>query len=104
MKPWLLEVNVGPSLNQDEEIDKIVKLPLITDCINLIGMRPFKRKKKIMGVSDGPKLSETSRRRCQNSLLLNNNLCANDFLSILGAEDILVLIESEEESARRGNF
>ena len=91
-------------LNQDEEIDKLIKLPLITDCINTIGMRPFKRKKRILGVSDGPKLSEHVRRRCQNSVLLNNDLSGSEFMSILGAEDILVLIESQEESTRRGNF
>jgi len=39
--PWLLEVNVNPSLNCDSELDYNVKTNLITDIINIIGLRPF---------------------------------------------------------------
>lgn len=39
--PWLLEVNVNPSLNCDSELDYNIKTNLITDIINIIGLRPF---------------------------------------------------------------
>lgn len=82
----------------------MIKLPLLTDIVNMIGMRPFKRKRRFLGVSDGPKLHEPVKRRCQNAALQKDDLSAIEFLNILGAEDILVLLESQEESIKRGNF
>ena len=40
LKPWLMEVNMCPSLNLKTPIDKKVKLPLLTDTMNLIGFSP----------------------------------------------------------------
>jgi hypothetical protein len=105
IKPWLLEVNVGPSFNQDAEIDKIVKLPLITDVVNMIGIKPFKRRRRIMGVSDTAKMGlDFPRRRLHHSFFYKTDVTAKEFISYLGADDILVLIEAQEEAARRGNF
>ena len=30
-------------MNQDAEIDKVVKVPLVTDMVNLLGLMPHKR-------------------------------------------------------------
>ena len=46
MKPWLMEVNMCPSLNLKTSIDKQVKLPLLTDIMNLIGFYPHKSKQE----------------------------------------------------------
>ena len=46
LKPWLIEVNVGPSMNQDSVIDKMVKIPLLTDMMNLVGVQPVRRSKE----------------------------------------------------------
>ena len=35
LKPWLLEVNLSPALTVDEDIDILVKKPLLTDIISL---------------------------------------------------------------------
>jgi len=36
LKPWLLEVNMSPSLACESQVDVNVKVPLITDLFNLI--------------------------------------------------------------------
>ena len=42
-KPWLMEVNLNPSLNTDTELDLKLKSMLMTDIFNLIGIEPFLR-------------------------------------------------------------
>jgi len=37
LKPWVLEVNSGPAMGLDEEVDRAVKLPLLQDAIKLLG-------------------------------------------------------------------
>ena len=37
LKPWLLEVNVCPSLSSSSPMDKRIKTTLISDICNLIG-------------------------------------------------------------------
>jgi len=45
LKPWLLEVNVCPSLSSTSPLDKKIKTSLICDIMNLIGLRAFDKKK-----------------------------------------------------------
>jgi tubulin polyglutamylase TTLL4 len=45
LKPWLLEVNVAPSLSSSSHFDKIVKSMLLCDTMHLIGYQIFDRKK-----------------------------------------------------------
>jgi len=35
----------------------------------MLGMRPFKRKRRNLGIPDGPKFHEPVKRRCQNAAL-----------------------------------
>lgn len=39
--PWLMEVNLNPSLNCDSELDLQIKSKLLTDIFNIIGIVPF---------------------------------------------------------------
>jgi tubulin polyglutamylase TTLL5 len=48
LKPWLLEVNLSPSLSCDSPLDMTIKSNLVTDTFNLIGVRRFDRKKESM--------------------------------------------------------
>ena len=43
-KPWLLEVNVSPSLSSSSPLDKYIKTLLLSDSFYLLGMRLFDRK------------------------------------------------------------
>ncbi len=38
MEPWLLEVNLSPSLNCDSPLDQKIKSNLVADLFNLAGM------------------------------------------------------------------
>ena len=49
LKPWILEVNLSPSLAFDSPLDYHIKSNLIIDALNLVGIRRFNRKKEAMG-------------------------------------------------------
>lgn len=40
MKPWLLEVNICPSLSSGSPLDKRIKTKLVADALTLVGIRP----------------------------------------------------------------
>lgn len=44
LKPWLLEVNVLPSLSSSAELDKRIKTSLMSDIFNCIGVVPYNKK------------------------------------------------------------
>jgi len=46
LKPWLLEVNLSPSLACDSPLDMNIKSNLVTDSFNLMGVKRFDRKKE----------------------------------------------------------
>jgi hypothetical protein len=46
LKPWILEVNLSPSLGTDSPLDYHIKSTLLTDTFNLIGVRKFDRRKE----------------------------------------------------------
>lgn len=41
LKPWLIEINLNPSLNCETELDLKVKTCLLTDIFNIIGLIPY---------------------------------------------------------------
>jgi len=45
LRPWLLEVNVAPSLSSSSPYDKQVKTKLLCDTLHLVGFQIFDRKK-----------------------------------------------------------
>ena len=45
LKPWLLEVNVSPSLSSSSPFDKRVKTMLVCDTMNLVGVTPYDRRR-----------------------------------------------------------
>lgn len=48
LKPWLLEVNLSPSLSSDSPLDMKLKSSLVADMFNLIGVKKFDRRKESM--------------------------------------------------------
>ena len=46
LKPWLLEVNLSPSLATDSPLDHTIKSTLLADVFNLVGVKRFDRKKE----------------------------------------------------------
>ena len=45
LRPWLLEVNVAPSLSSSSPYDKQVKTLLLCDTLHLVGFNIFDRNK-----------------------------------------------------------
>ena len=56
LKPWLLEVNVLPSLSSSSPFDKVIKTMLICDILTLIGLRGYDKKKVHQGPEEDKKL------------------------------------------------
>lgn len=56
LKPWILEVNVLPSLSSSSPFDKTVKTILICDVLTLVGIRGYDKKKVHSGSDDENKL------------------------------------------------
>lgn len=48
LKPWLLEVNLSPSLACESPLDTTIKANLIADAFNMIGVKRFDRRKENM--------------------------------------------------------
>lgn len=46
LKPWLIEVNLSPSLATDSPLDMVIKTNLLVDTFNMIGVRRFDRRKE----------------------------------------------------------
>lgn len=46
LSPWLLEVNVCPSLSSSSPLDRKIKTTLISDILNLLGFIPYIKSKK----------------------------------------------------------
>ena len=44
LRPWLLEVNVSPSLSSSSPLDKQIKTSLLSDTLYLVGFRLIDRK------------------------------------------------------------
>ena len=103
LKPWLMEVNVCPSLNSSSYLDKKIKTSLICDIMHIIGIQPFSKKKyeedskkRLLGMEGRKHVAKN----INDMLDLNEQNCVEK----LSAEDWNVLFETDEENHRRGDF
>lgn len=46
LKPWLLEVNLSPSLACESPLDTTIKANLLADTFNMVGVKKFDRRKE----------------------------------------------------------
>jgi tubulin polyglutamylase TTLL4 len=118
LKPWLLEVNISPSLSSSSPLDKKIKTVLICDTLNLVGVFPYDRKqyeketetylkKRLLGLDRQQKSDFES---------IMNELVPESYLGKLvkqltrsdgdnlTEEDLAILLDFEEEQFRLGNF
>lgn len=94
-------------MNQDSEVDRLVKVPMLTDMTNLLCLKPYKR------LSQKAKLTRTGQRFLEEMGKQKNKLTTvkemhaltmQNFKQILKAEDYLTLFDFADEYSRRGNF
>jgi tubulin polyglutamylase TTLL4 len=107
LRPWLIEVNVSPSLSSSSPMDKEIKAALLSDVFNTIGVIPYDQRKY---------QKEEESRKVQSFLGLNkkgfaahrgksiNELLVAERPNDLSDDDIEIILESEEEFYRRGHF
>lgn len=105
LKPWLLEVNLCPSLATESPLDLYIKSHLISDTFNLVGMRLFDRRQE-----SSHKIR--SRLRAKQNLYANKKNVVIRSLSPSVKKEALfyadkfkdVLKECLEEYSRRGRY
>ena len=98
LKPWIMEVNVCPSLSSSSPMDRKIKHILLTDTLNIIGMEHMTKKDKDnLNEKKKDRLFAMRQDRRFFSKNINNleNLNYENCVNILSPEDWLVLFESE---------
>jgi len=111
-KPWLLEVNISPSLSSSSPLDKKIKTILICDTLNLIGVFPYDRKqydketeqtlkKRLLGLDRQQSKEEQSilAELPPDTYLgkLVRQLSKGDGDGVITEDDLSVLLDFEEE-------
>ena len=126
LKPWLLEVNLSPSLACDSPIDLKIKHALIVDTMNLISIKKFDRRRDNLNKmkqraknivraksyqsrqttgSGGKGAEKTATPNGQvNEAAINSNKNAFDKLQSLQLKYKDALRETLQENFRRGGF
>lgn len=124
LKPWVLEVNISPSLHSNSPLDISIKGQMIRDLLNLAGF-VLPNAEDIISSSSSSSSSTTSlpispRDKCQmapehfaaqkmkKAYYLAQKTPDQDFyasvLDVLTPDDVRVLVEMEDEFSRRGQF
>ncbi|NXT52344.1 TTLL4 polyglutamylase, partial [Pluvianellus socialis] len=124
LKPWILEVNISPSLHSNSPLDVSIKGQMIRDLLNLAGFilpstdsmasRPQTRSDSTCSL--GSTLKEKPKPASEHSIAekmkkayyLTQKIPDQDFyssvLDILTPDDVRILVETEDEYSRRGQF
>ncbi|KAM5270967.1 tubulin monoglutamylase TTLL4 isoform 4-T12 [Hipposideros larvatus] len=118
LKPWVLEVNISPSLHSNSPLDISIKGQMIRDLLNLAGF-VLPNAEDIISSSSSSS-SSTTRDKCQmapehfaaqkmkKAYYLAQKTPDQDFyasvLDVLTPDDVRVLVEMEDEFSRRGQF
>ncbi|XP_034940775.1 tubulin polyglutamylase TTLL4-like [Chelonus insularis] len=120
LKPWLLEVNISPSLQSSSALDIAVKGPLIANVLNIVGfhlpskisVREVENLKKLYGFDRVCQNSELERMRLsthekQKQALyveLDREDYLDDILEDLTPDDVRHLILYEDELTQTNRF
>ncbi|XP_052003883.1 tubulin monoglutamylase TTLL4-like isoform X1 [Xyrauchen texanus] len=118
LKPWVLEVNISPSLHSNTPLDVSIKGQMIRDLLNLAGFVLPLREDVAPSSSTASSLCGEAQEKCRSvisvdekvkrAFYLTQRLRDQDFfatvLDVLTPDDVRVLAESEDELSRKGDF
>ncbi|NXK62244.1 TTLL4 polyglutamylase, partial [Sylvietta virens] len=124
LKPWILEVNISPSLHSNSPLDVTIKGQMIRDLLNLAGFvlpstesvasRTQTRNGSTCSLGSALKekpkpISEHLKaEKMKKAYYLMQKIPDQDFyssvLDILTPDDVRILVETEDEYSRRGQF
>uniref|UniRef100_U6CXW0 Tubulin polyglutamylase TTLL4 n=1 Tax=Neovison vison TaxID=452646 RepID=U6CXW0_NEOVI len=124
LKPWVLEVNISPSLHSSSPLDISIKGQMIRDLLNLAGF-VLPNAEDVVPSSGSPgsasaSLPSSPREKCRvapehftaqkmkKAYYLTQKIPDQDFyasvLDVLTPDDVRILVEMEDEFSRRGQF
>ncbi|KAK3588044.1 hypothetical protein CHS0354_012090 [Potamilus streckersoni] len=127
LKPWVLEVNISPSLHSNSQLDVNIKGHMIRDLFNIAGFRipdkhdvahshnnssntdfsnyippnPYCLDKRLFSQQLAPDERAKHAYYCQRH---QDDQALQTILDIMTPDDIRILIESIDEDSRKGNF
>ncbi|NXX21190.1 TTLL4 polyglutamylase, partial [Podargus strigoides] len=124
LKPWILEVNISPSLHSNSPLDVSIKGQMIRDLLNLAGFvlpttdsvasRPQTRSGSTCSLGSAlkekpkPASERFTAEKMKKAYYLTQKIPDQDFyssiLDILTPDDVRILVETENEYSRRGQF
>lgn len=118
LKPWVLEVNISPSLHSSSPLDISIKGQMIRDLLNLAGFVLPNTENISSSLSTSS--SSLTREKCRmapeyftaqkmkKAYYLTQKIPDQDFyasvLDVLTPDDVRILVEMEDEFSRRGQF
>ena len=103
LKPWLMEVNIYPSLQTDSLIDEVIKTRLVCDSLNLAGLR-VSEIWEIPHQEHGNHVPAPKRELLGRYVRDLDNLSEENIFDKLSPDDWEVLFESDEELFRKGDY
>lgn len=103
LKPWLLEVNLSPSLGIDTPLDAKVKSSLLADLLTLVGIPALSPLSRVASDSKWSRFKSKAGRRTLTELSTNST---NNKRTTIGltAEENRVVRNARAQYARRGGF
>ncbi|NXN79827.1 TTLL4 polyglutamylase, partial [Bombycilla garrulus] len=124
LKPWILEVNISPSLHSNSPLDVSIKGQMIRDLLNLAGfvlpsmdsVASRTQTRSVSTFSVGSTLKEKPKpvsehliaEKMKKAYYLMQKIPDQDFyssvLDVLTPDDVRILVETEDEYSRRGQF
>ncbi|XP_056392820.1 tubulin monoglutamylase TTLL4 [Hyla sarda] len=118
LKPWVLEVNISPSLHSNSPLDVKIKGQMICDLLNLAGfLLPNKEttspsignsSSSVLGRDHGHSAEIVNEEKMKRAHYLSQKMPDKDLyatvLDHLTPEDVRVLVETEDELSRCGQF
>lgn len=102
LKPWIMEVNLSPSLSIESNLDFVVKSNLVKDLLNLTGIYLFDRKKESQRVKSNNLRTKPNREKMENHIEEENYQSKK--IGDLKPITKKMIIDSIEEYERKGNF
>ncbi|XP_028971556.2 tubulin polyglutamylase TTLL4 isoform X1 [Esox lucius] len=122
LKPWVLEVNISPSLHSNTALDVAIKGQMIRDVLNLAGFVLPQREDMLPssssassstsslcgGTREKSRLDISTDEKVKRAFYLSQRFADQELFSsildVLTPEDVRVLADTEDELSRRGQF
>jgi len=104
LKPWLVEINLSPSLACESPIDMTIKSQLLADTFTLIGVRRFDRRKESANKMKNRMKSYQNRGKSYNSRYANVFNPLKDRAGLLGGNGVFSLSATSYNRESGENF